>query len=375
MRCRGNGWGVLWVMLMSEELPFCKCGCGGRVSKKGNKFIHGHNCGNQGKKHPGINTNPQINKFVEDNQGKHICSCGCGELIEIKSHHYTIGIPEFIHGHNRKKPDVVKLCEWCGEEFIVKGNYNKSNRKFCSGRCRYEYQAEIMRDKPGGGLGHGNRVGRIIIICSYCGDEFEVRETESNRKFCCHKCYTDWYSENLVGESNSKWKGRIIKQCKYCGEDMELPPHESEKIFCCYDCKYQWYSENKSGENSPLWIERTTKLCKYCGEEMLLPPWDEQRTFCSRECMGRWLSENNCGENNPCWTGGMDAQQRRRRGLGYEPLNDKFPGSDGHHITETLVIHIPKELHQHVGHNLRSGKNMNVINKLAFQYLFGCYNG
>ena len=28
---------------MSEELPFCKCGCGGRVSKKGNKFIIGHN--------------------------------------------------------------------------------------------------------------------------------------------------------------------------------------------------------------------------------------------------------------------------------------------------------------------------------------------
>ena len=29
---------------MTEELPFCECGeCGLRVTKKGNRFIHGHN--------------------------------------------------------------------------------------------------------------------------------------------------------------------------------------------------------------------------------------------------------------------------------------------------------------------------------------------
>lgn len=28
---------------MIEELPFCECGCGGRVSKGRNQFIHGHN--------------------------------------------------------------------------------------------------------------------------------------------------------------------------------------------------------------------------------------------------------------------------------------------------------------------------------------------
>ena len=68
------------------------------------------------------------------------CECGCGKRVKRKGN-------RFIHGHNRKKPDVVKLCEWCGEEFIVKGNYNKSNRKFCSGRCRYEYQAGFSHNK------------------------------------------------------------------------------------------------------------------------------------------------------------------------------------------------------------------------------------
>ena len=29
--------------MQPPELPFCACGCGGRVTKLGNKYIHGHN--------------------------------------------------------------------------------------------------------------------------------------------------------------------------------------------------------------------------------------------------------------------------------------------------------------------------------------------
>lgn len=255
---------------MCENLPFCACGCGERVSKVGNRFIHGHNCGNQGKKHPGMNVKSEISEFVEVNQGKHICKCGCGGIINIMSHHFIVGIPEFIHGHNRKKKDVIKLCNWCGKGFIVKGNNNQINKKFCCNDCRYEYQSDVMEGV--------NCVDRVVIICKQCNKKFKVRESELDRKFCSHKCYTNWYSENLIGDANSKWKG------------------------------------------------------------------------------------------------GMIAYDARRRELGYEPLNNKFPGSDGHHVTKTLVIHIPKKLHQHVGHNLRTGRNMDIINILAFQYLSGCYN-
>ena len=34
---------------MVEQLPFCECGCGGHVAKRGNRFIWGHNW--RGKKH------------------------------------------------------------------------------------------------------------------------------------------------------------------------------------------------------------------------------------------------------------------------------------------------------------------------------------
>ena len=133
-------------------------------------------------------------------------------------------------------------------------------------------------------------------------------------------------------------------------------------------------SENLIGENSLRRIDKTIKSCEYCGVEMKIVPCEDQKRFCSKECKNSWYSENNCGENNPGWKGGVIAYNARRRLLGYEPLNDKFPGSNGHHITRTLVIHIPEELHQHIGHNLRSGRNMDIINILAFQYLSGYYN-
>lgn len=52
-------------------------------------------------------------------------------------------------------------------------------------------------------------------------------------------------------------------------------------------------------------------------------------------------------------------------------LNDPFPGCHRHHITETLAICIPKELHNHVRHVLKAGENMGEINMLAFQFING----
>ena len=289
-----------------SELPFCACGCGRRVSKPGNKFIHGHNCGNQDKLHPGINSKPEIDKFVKDNQGKHFCKCGCGGVIEIMKNHFTQGIPEFIHGHNRKKPDIMKVCEWCGDDFIVEGNCSQVNKKFCSDECRYEYQGEVMRCKPGGGFGHGNRVKRITLICKQCGYDFDVRDSESDRVFCCHGCYTDWCSENLVGDKAGKFG-----------------VHPSEET-----------------------RERISATLK--GEDYDSGEWSGFKPN-HRDYV---LTEAQCVK-----------------------LNERFLGSDMHHITSSIVIYIPTELHNHYKpHNLKNGKNMDIVNTVALQYLNGYYN-
>jgi len=60
-----------------EDLPFCKCGCGERVTKKGNVWIHNH--------HP----HPKKPKPKPQ-----LCECGCGE--------YASPGCKFISGHNSR---------------------------------------------------------------------------------------------------------------------------------------------------------------------------------------------------------------------------------------------------------------------------------
>lgn len=42
--------------------------------------------------------------WVAENEGKHFCLCGCGEVIPIKPVHFNIGIPQYRHGHNPRPP-------------------------------------------------------------------------------------------------------------------------------------------------------------------------------------------------------------------------------------------------------------------------------
>ena len=65
----------------------------------------------------------------------------------------------------------------------------------------------------------------------------------------------------------------------------------------------------------------------------------------------------------------MRKQNASRRNLDSIELNKPFPGSEGHHIDETYIIHIPKELHRSIWHNLKTGQGMEEINEIAFGYI------
>ena len=62
-------------------------------------------------------------------------------------------------------------------------------------------------------------------------------------------------------------------------------------------------------------------------------------------------------------------EDKRRRNLGFKPLNGYSEGSESHHINNTDVIYIPKEIHQNIRHCLKTGKNMVKINNLAMNYI------
>jgi hypothetical protein len=60
---------------------------------------------------------------------------------------------------------------------------------------------------------------------------------------------------------------------------------------------------------------------------------------------------------------------KRRKNLDYVLLNDKFKGSEAHHLDTKNVIHITGEFRRGISHRLSQSKIMNQINNLAWDYL------
>ena len=55
-------------------------------------------------------------------------------------------------------------------------------------------------------------------------------------------------------------------------------------------------------------------------------------------------------------------QHKRRRNLGFIPLNSSFVNSEAHHLDKDLVVYVPMDLHHSVVHNVFTGKGMDIIN-------------
>lgn len=61
----------------------------------------------------------------------------------------------------------------------------------------------------------------------------------------------------------------------------------------------------------------------------------------------------------------------KRRGFGFIKLNEPFPGCEGHHLDKEFVVHIPKEMHKSIFHSVLQDINMEEINALALDYVYG----
>lgn len=100
---------------MEEELSFCKCGCGKRVTKKGNKFIRGHNKPFRGRKHTD-ESKKKISRSLKDpsdevkkkmseaKKGEKHPNWKGGRLVDNKGY-----IRILAHGHIRSDRDGYVL--------------------------------------------------------------------------------------------------------------------------------------------------------------------------------------------------------------------------------------------------------------------------
>ena len=64
-------------------------------------------------------------------------------------------------------------------------------------------------------------------------------------------------------------------------------------------------------------------------------------------------------------------QDKRKRDLGFFPLNKYFKGSEAHHISENLIVYLPSKIHKSIQHSIWTWRGMDIINKLSLEFLRG----
>jgi len=117
---------------------------------------------------------------------------------------------------------------------------------------------------------------------------------------------------------------------------------------------------------------KTEEHKKHLGEALKGRIFSEEwRNHLSESHKGKGEAQR--GEKNPNWKGGSKvyrkkSDNKRKRNLGFIPLNEFFEGSEFHHIDRERGLFIPIELHKSISHCVETGKNMKEINLVAFDY-------
>lgn len=206
-----------------------------------------------------------------------LCSCGCGEEIEIKKHHKRAGMPQYKHGHNRRgksRSEETKrkiseaqkgkslseehLKNWresVGDKFggREKGfERSEETKKKLSKASRELWQKESFKEKMTGNKSHAWKGGRtefseLIRNCEkYKKWRKQVYEKDD---YTCQKC-----GEKKSGELNAD---HIIPLSKILSDMLKLV--EPITKGGAFEVAMKW---------EPLWsIENGRTLCFDCHKQ------------------------------------------------------------------------------------------------------------
>lgn len=123
----------------------------------------------------------------------------------------------------------------------------------------------------------------VIKICKYCGKEFITRvDNRPNRGlYCSNKCAG--FAKGLKRLKNPK-KPKLIKkvQCKACGNIFE---QKNSRLYCGDECrkKYEAKYQKKRAQREKS-IKTKPRKCKWCGSLFIPEYGNKKRVFCSTGC-------------------------------------------------------------------------------------------
>lgn len=143
----------------------------------------------------------------------------------------------------------------------------------------------------------------------------------------------------------------VVKICQKCGREY-LPTCSRQRW--CAECKIKGWQETKKRWEA-LHPKRQAPRKK---------AWDLANPEKKAVAIKAWRMAN------PDTVKEYGKKKKaKRRTLGFVSLNVSFAGCDAHHVDKEHVVHIPKELHQSIAHNVFTGKNMAEINAKACAWL------
>jgi 5-methylcytosine-specific restriction endonuclease McrA len=100
----------------------CACGCGGNIEltpehrRRLPRFLPGHNA------------KTGLERWAEEHRSKHFCSCGCGEAFEPTRQYRRLGFPAYKRGHVLR---VAHPRGRCIEDWVK----NEQGRHLCECGC------------------------------------------------------------------------------------------------------------------------------------------------------------------------------------------------------------------------------------------------
>jgi len=198
---------------------------------------------------------------------------------------------QFQKTRKRKRTRITKFCETCGKQFETFPNQVKKGKgRFCSKTCSKTGKNNIFWSG-----------GPIPVVCTFCDKEFEIIKSQficSNTKqfFCSQGCFHDWLRIDPSNVPAFKNGGGSYWECNNCGKQF-WHQGKTERRFCCHKCCTDYYS----GEQNPNWSKKISQ-CEWCETEFEHHP-SVKRRFCSHECHEAYQQEDPA--NNPTWKGGV----------------------------------------------------------------------
>jgi NTP pyrophosphatase (non-canonical NTP hydrolase) len=227
-----------------EELPFCECGCGERVSKVGNKFVNGHNSSMKGKigwnKGLTKNTNSSVKSQSEKMNGHIGWNKGLTKEIHegVRSHAEKItGRTKETHDGVRRQSEKIRGRTKENNEGIkrtsekLKGRNKENNEGI-------KRMAEKLKKRTGE-LSAAWKGG--ISFLPYC-DKFNENLKERVRDYFGRCCYLCGKNENDNGQ---KLDVHHVNYQKMACCEKEIRP-----LFVplCMNCHRKTYGDREEWE-------------------------------------------------------------------------------------------------------------------------------